>query len=268
MLLLNNIPVMIHQFNGGEIQVSIENISIASLVKHANVTANIKCSSDIIALLQLKTIIDEYSPKTTKLILPRMPYAQSDRAMTPYECSGLKIFAQLLNSCNFDSIEVHDPHSDVTEALVNNLHIIPQHECLVQVPGFKANTYDFLISPDGGALKKIYKSSKVLNVPVIEASKQRDVATGALSGTKIQATVDELEGKRVLILDDLADGGGTFIPLASKLKEELGVKQVDLYVTHGLFSRGFNLANIDNIFAYNLWEKPSIPSNVFYKNIF
>ena len=60
-----------------------------------------------------------------------------------------------------------------------------------------------LISPDGGALKKIYKVSEYLGgVEVVECSKSRDVKTGKLSGFKVYA--EDLQQKSCLIVDDIS----------------------------------------------------------------
>lgn len=99
------------------------------------------------------------------------------------------------------------------------------------------NTKDYLlISPDGGALKKVYKLAQFLGgQPVIECSKMRDVKTGQLSGFKVFA--DDLAGKTCVIVDDICDGGGTFLGLAKELKAK-NVGKLILVVTHGIFSKG------------------------------
>ncbi|MFY7909906.1 MAG: phosphoribosyltransferase family protein, partial [Emticicia sp.] len=95
-----------------------------------------------------------------------------------------------------------------------------------------------LISPDGGALKKIYKVAEYLGgIEVVEASKSRDVKTGKLTGFKVYH--DDLEGSDCLIVDDICDGGGTFIGLADELKKKNSGK-LYLAISHGIFSKGFD----------------------------
>jgi ribose-phosphate pyrophosphokinase len=110
-----------------------------------------------------------------------------------------------------------------------------------------------LISPDGGALKKIYKVSEFLGgIEVVECSKSRDVKTGKLSGFKVYA--DDLEGKDCLIVDDICDGGGTFIGLADELKKKNAGK-LYLAVSHGIFNKGFeSLTVFDKIFTTNSFK--------------
>lgn len=281
MILINGHPLTTIKFNGGEVQANINQVPLHLIVnKYVLVEAHVKNSDDIMLLLQAKTIIDKHEPQKVVLKLLRVPYAQSDRAMTQHECSGLKIFAHLLNSCNFDEVWADDPHSDVCEALINNFKFTYQHICLSSIQGFTPRVYDFLISPDGGALKKIYHASKFFELPVIEASKKRDVTTGQLSGTSVNANEEQLRGKSILIMDDIAEYATTHYNLAKVLKEEFKVARVDLYVTHGLFPMNtrmsppsrfnFPLEVIDNIYTYNLWSSGAeeFPSNIFYKNLF
>jgi ribose-phosphate pyrophosphokinase len=145
------------------------------------------------------------------LIIPYFPAARQDRVMIPGEPLSVKVYADIINGLGFRKVIVFDAHSEVTLAV--------------------------LISPDGGALKKIYKVSEFLGgKEVIECSKSRDVKTGKLTGAKVYA--DDLNGKACLIVDDICDGGGTFIGLAEALKAK-NAGELFLAVSHGLFSKGF-----------------------------
>ena len=110
-----------------------------------------------------------------------------------------------------------------------------------------------LISPDGGALKKIYKVSEFLGgVDVVECSKSRDVKTGKLSGFKVYE--DDLQGMDCLIVDDICDGGGTFVGLAQELKNKNAGK-LYLAVSHGIFNKGFEVLDcFEKIFTTNSFK--------------
>ena len=98
-----------------------------------------------------------------------------------------------------------------------------------------------LISPDGGALKKIYKVSEFLGgISVIECSKKRNVKNGQLEGFRVYE--DDLQGKDCLIVDDICDGGGTFIGLSKELKK-YNTGNLYLAVSHGVFSKGLEELN-------------------------
>ena len=134
-----------------------------------------------------------------------------------------------------NEVVIFDPHSEVTPALLNNCKVIDNFSFIEQVIQ-QIDEEVILISPDGGALKKIYKVSEYLGgVEVVECSKSRDVKTGKLSGFKVYS--DDLRGKSCLIVDDICDGGGTFIGLSEELKNKNAGKQY-LAVSHGIFSKG------------------------------
>ena len=148
---------------------------------------------------------------------------------------------------NFKKVIVYDAHSEVTAAVLNHCEVMPNHSFIQKVIQIIGNEV-LLISPDGGALKKIYKLSEFLGgIDVIECSKSRDVKSGKLTGSKVYA--DDLGGKNCLIVDDICDGVGTFIGLAQELKSKNDGK-LYLAVSHGIFSKGFEeLKCFDTIFS-------------------
>ena len=80
--------------------------------------------------------------------------------------------------------------------------------------------------------------------------KIRDVKTRKLSGFKVYA--DDLQGRDCLVVDDICDGGGTFLGLAKELKAKNAGK-LYLAVSHGIFSRGVErlLEHYDGVFSTN-----------------
>ncbi len=187
------------------------------------------------------------------LELPWLPWARQDRHMVPGDSFALKVFAQQLNTLGFDKIVVLDPHSEAAAAAVNNLVAISQQQCLLQNSHLRraiAAGELMLVAPDAGALKKIQYVAKACGASEFAIlSKERDVASGALTGFSLLA--GEVAGKAVLIVDDLCDAGGTFIGSAQVLRDA-GARSVSLYVTHGVFSKGItHLLNngIDAIYS-------------------
>ena len=187
-----------------------------------------------------------------KAIIPYFPAARQDRVMIPGEPLSVKVYADIINALQLDEIQVLDPHSEVTPALLNNCTVIPNYHFIEEVIQ-KIGNEVLLISPDGGALKKIYKVSEYLGgVEVVECSKSRDVKTGKLSGFKVYS--DNLDGKDCLIVDDICDGGGTFIGLAEELKSK-NVGNLYLAVSHGIFNKGFeSLSVFQKIFTTNSFK--------------
>lgn len=210
------------------------------------------------SLIEMLLYVDAYrrdrgSNAPILLMAPYFPYARQDRVMQPGESHSLKVIANLINSCKFDSVITVDPHSDVVAALVDNLAIMEQHYAVLSVLNQKniSANYDFLIAPDAGALKKIYKLAEKVGLPVIAAQKVRDTSNGNITSTKVyDSDAALLKGARALVVDDICDGGRTFIELASVLPE---MSRLDLYVTHGIFSKGREALEqaYDNIYCYH-----------------
>jgi ribose-phosphate pyrophosphokinase len=96
-----------------------------------------------------------------------------------------------------------------------------------------------LVSPDAGAFKKIFEVGKEFQIEnIITASKVRDIKTGDIVSTSIPMLSRNNRFKYVII-DDICDGGRTFIELAKAIKEQREGVEIYLVVTHGIFSAGF-----------------------------
>lgn len=225
-------------FSGGEPHIKI-NTDFDKL-KSISITHRINSFNDLGLLCMAVDGLQRIEAKLDKLIIPYFPAARQDRVMVKGEPLSVKVYADIINAMNFKRVIVFDPHSEVTPALINNCEVVTNHTFIKKT--MQAIGSDvLLISPDGGALKKIYKVSEYLGgIEVIECSKSRDVKTGNLTGFKIYA--DDLQGKNCLIVDDICDGGGTFIGLAEELKRKNAGK-LFLAVSHGIFSKGFEALN-------------------------
>ena len=220
-------------FKGGEPHIKIKtNIGEGDAV---TVTQRVASFNDFGLLLVAIDALDRMGVDKIKLFLPYFPAARQDRVMIPCEPLTVKVYADIINNSAVSSITVYDPHSEVTPAVLNNCTVIPNH-AFVELVMQQLSGKTVLVSPDGGALKKIYKVAEYLEgKEVIECSKSRDVSTGKLTGFKVN--VDDLEGKDCLIVDDICDGGGTFMGLAEELKAKNAGK-LYLAVSHGIFSKG------------------------------
>ncbi len=221
-------------FSGGEPHIKItENLST---VDEVNITHRIQSFNDLGILLLAVNALRNMELKKINLVLPYFPGARQDRLMVKGEALTVKVYADLINKLKLDSITIFDPHSEVTPALLNNSKVIENYKFIEKVTA-QLSTNLLLISPDGGALKKIHKvAAHLQNYEVVECSKSRNVKTGRLSGFKVYTK--DLQGKDCLIVDDICDGGGTFLGLAKELKAK-NAGNLYLAVSHGIFSKGF-----------------------------
>lgn len=201
------------------------------------------------------------------LYLPYLPHGRADRVFEHGNGFPLKLFLDAV-CWMFNEIFLTDPHSDFYKGYEDERNrnqllnkdffvVTPQHQCFIEVAGKDIKSGDVLIAPDKGAWNKIYKLQQALDKRmiatfVVEAGKKRDIKTGRVIETTLPDDVD-IKGKVAWIVDDIGDGLGTFIPLAEKLKEA-GVKQVNLYVTHLIASKGLDIlkGKVDTLYAYQV----------------
>ncbi len=259
----NNIPVQVFTFSGGEVHVKVDMEAFKSSfmnlenIQKVEVHQDIRSSDDFMAVVMVKDALDEifrFNPKPIELISLYVPYARQDRYCEKGEAFGVKAFSRLLNALNFSRVVIADPHSEVTPAVITNLDVIPQDEIAFKMLSWKLRMENFeLVSPDGGALKKIFKLGTKMGLQVHCADKIRDTATGNIVRTDI--SVQDFKGANLMIVDDICDGGRTFIELAKVLRERNAGK-IQLFVTHGIFSKGVDVFDgyIDCIHSFNVWE--------------
>jgi len=256
------------KFSGGEIHVRIT--SWKTEHNTVTITANLTDSDKVLELVMLVDAFRRIEPNVKlNLVCPYLPYARQDRVCAEGEALGVRPIADIINSLNFDSVELWDVHSDVSLALVNRVHNIGPETFLGNVLGRNryrevngtAEQY-ILVSPDAGAMKKVGKVAKKFNLPMITASKIRDPKNGEITGTQIHIPAEHYT-KTFLIVDDICDGGRTFTELAKAITFEVtafsnrvGVTEprIELYVTHGIFSKGLAViteAGIKHIYTAN-----------------
>lgn len=232
------------------------------------VKAQIESSNDIMDLLLLVDAIERHPNATLRhcqrdLLMPYLPYARQDRLMQPGESLAAARFAELINMCNFDTVSCADPHSDVGPSHIKNMVPLGQDELFYALMSeqdvLQGNEGFVLCSPDAGALKKIYKVASIIGYEgdIAVGQKHRNTATGQITGTSFSGA--DVNGKTVIIVDDICDGGATFTHLGTVLKEA-GAAKVILYVTLGIFSKGIDdvfEGSVDEIYTPFPWRKNS-----------
>ena len=189
---------------------------------------------ELVALIYLTKHIRSLGYETIDLFMPYIPNARQDRVKNSNDIFTLKYFAEILNSLNFNSVTVLDPHSTVSEALINKIRVMsPKNyigESLFRMKNKENIDVDHILVfyPDSGAAKRY---SDMINRYYAYGIKKRDWETGKIIGLDVIDNGFDLNGKDILIVDDICSRGGTFYHSAKKLKE-LGAKDIYLYVSH------------------------------------
>lgn len=270
------IPYKAFRFSAGEIQVRIECDTLLELSSMYGISYIIRMdfqSSDDVMLAclladALRNVADNWSGRdvskaTVILECPYFPYGRQDRVCYEGEASSARVFARMLGTA-FDSITTWDAHS--TNALsgltvpVRTVSIEPFIRAVARQYPFKENL--ILVQPDAGSWERVQKARTALGRQhgVLKMDKTRDPETGALSGFAVSSDHGSdyknslPENPQFFIIDDLLDGGGTFLGILRVLTDLRPKAEVLLYITHGIFSKGFELfdGTFDRIFVANL----------------
>lgn len=240
-------------FPVGEMQVN----TIDAAGQRVNVEFTFTKNEDIIELLLFCDAAQRNGHELGTLTMPYVPFSRQDRTNHHGESLSLAVFCNLINDLKFEYVVISDPHSDVTPALLHNVSVLSQAELMLPLLRETIEAPFYLISPDAGAFKKIHALARMIQersdssliktrfLGVIEAGKIRNTATGEITGTVIHAA--ELDTKVTqgdvdtpivyAIVDDICDGGRTFLELSKELRLR-GVIDIQLYVTHGFFTKG------------------------------
>ena len=244
------------QFSGGEWHIKIDMGSL-SYNREVTITQRIHNGDDIMKVLIAKEALERIGYREFNLIIPYLPYARQDKICAKGESLSIKVFANLINSMKFNQVTILDPHSTVSEALIDNCNSISSLLYIAKIIILlKAEkNIPMLISPDNGAYKKVFDIARAISSSsdIVKCDKVREPDTGTILKTEVYC--DDLEGRDCLLIDDICDGGRTFIEIAKILKTR-NPGRIHLFVTHGIFSKGFDELNkyFDNIFTTNSFK--------------
>lgn len=248
-------------FSGGEEHIRFEKFDSSNAIK-IEIFVRLIDSSKLMQLMIAVDALKRLSNGTLpiELITPYFPYARQDRVCVEGEALGAAVMANFINMLEFSKVTIWDAHSDVSPALLNNIENVEQTTLLTKCKDLSdrlATGELTLISPDAGASKKTIKIAEKFNgePEVIQAQKVRNLKTGEIIKTEI---LGDVKGKKVLIADDICDGGRTFVELAKELKRN-GATEVSLFITHGIFSKGLAVFKglIESIYTTDSFRQAS-----------
>lgn len=187
-------------------------------------------NEELVALIYLVKHLRSHGINSIDLKMPYIPNARQDRVKNEEDVFTLKYFAEIINDLQFNSVTVLDPHSSVSEALINRIVIKTPNNLIrnVILKVEEDNDQILMFYPDEGAMKRY---SALSNRPYAFGIKKRNWETGEIQGLDVSGRVDLVNGSKVIIVDDISSRGGTFYHSAKKLKE-LGAKEIYLYVSH------------------------------------
>ena len=192
------------------------------------------------ALMELLIMIDALkraSAGRITAVIPYFGYARQDRKTKPRDPISAKLVANLITTAGADRVLTMDLHANQIQGFfdipVDNLLGSP-----IFVDYFNRKFKDskedtMVVSPDVGSVARARAFAQKLNMPLAIVDKRRQKA----NSSEVMNIIGDVRGKRVILLDDMVDTGGSLCHAAKALVEIGGAQDVTACATHGVQPR-------------------------------
>ncbi|MEQ9188557.1 MAG: ribose-phosphate pyrophosphokinase [Cryomorphaceae bacterium] len=222
--------VNILRFSDGEFQPSFE-----ETVRGADVfiiQSTMPPADNLMELLQMVDAAKRASARNIIAVMPYYGYARQDRKDKPRVSIGSKLVANLLSAAGVTRVMTMDLHADQIQGFFE-VPVDHLFASTIFLPYIKSLELDNVImaAPDTGGTKRANAYAKFLNCDLAICYKQRKVANQIESMT----VIGDVEGKDVVLVDDLVDTAGTLTKSAEMMLEH-GAKTVRALITHPVLS--------------------------------
>ena len=224
------VPVKLNRFSDGEFSVNIEETIRGEEV--AIIQSTFSPTDNLMELLLLVDAAKRASAKRIIAVTPYFGFARQDRKDQPRVAIGAKLVANMLAVAGIDRLVTIDLHADQIQGFFE-VPVDHLYGNAVFVPYLKSLNLDNLCiaTPDTGGTKRANTYSKLLGVDMAICYKQRKVANQIESMT----VIGDVEGKDVVLVDDICDTAGTLTKAASLMMEN-GANSVRALCTHAVLS--------------------------------
>lgn len=242
-------------FPGGEVGVTKN----ADRFNESKLVARLSSANDILALVLAVDILKRGGNRPTDLYIPYLPYGRQDRVTESNGAFALQAIAQIIDNLGFTNIHTLDPHSYASAAVFTKSNLI-EHDTIHLLKEL-VDYSTVLIAPDQGAIKRVEKAALKYNLPYLSCTKQRN---GDKVTVEAPSVVELLKYKKAIVYDDICDGGATFVAVANTINTALTKvaskdkhPQLELFVTHGIFSKNLTPFNglYTKIYTTNSWQE-------------
>ena len=266
MILVNGSPVNTTLFPDNTSQVwKVKQLEIPD-TNWVMVTWEFSHEGEFMQLAQLKTLIDRMGFRCA-LKLKYLPYGRQDKEVSNSATFALRTFASLLNTLGFEEIIIVDPHSEIAIDLIVHSRAQYPKESIHKIIDMGLCT--LACYPDKGARTKYTRVyADIIGSCHVYGEKVRDQLTGNITNYELITGQYNVVGEKILIIDDICDGGMTFKILAKDLLAA-GATEVNLFVTHGIFSRGLKTlheSGINRIFTQD-GEASEVQNQIAYRRL-
>lgn len=224
-------------------------------------------AEELFLLMQLADILKRQAVEISEFHIYYLMSGRCDRLFDLNRPFTLEIVANVINSLQAQKVILYEPHSDRSLNLINNSRAIYPTKQITQMVLAQSQTSAdpimYTVAPDAGADARY-------NCNII-CGKTRN-AEGKLIGFQIEKTITTYPNSNYIVLDDLCDGGGTFLGIADLLKKKFNPNSLTLVLTHAIQKEGLEkvAAVYDNVYitdSYKDWKAINLPKNIKVLNI-
>jgi ribose-phosphate pyrophosphokinase len=262
MIWINKKPIGFTIFPNGETKVDEVSILKALTPTEGNVLGSegaeisfkYESDADLLRLFFVKGYLNnQLGIDNSSLKIYYMPYSRMDRSEN-ISVFTLKYVADYINALGFREVTIIEPHSDVTPALINRVHVHMITPSLLRYAKEKVgfnHERDVIFFPDAGAQKRY--SDMATGAKSLVGYKHRNFETGKIDSFQVVGEAPQ-EPFAAIIVDDLSSYGGTFMAAGEELRK-LGANRVYLVVAHAensiLEGKIFKTDIVNGVFTSN-----------------
>ena len=246
--------LVVTQFSDGEFSVSYEETVRGRDV--FLVQSTFPNSDNLMELLLMIDAAKRASARTINAVIPYFGWARQDRKDKPRVSIGAKLIADLLRVAGINRLITMDLHADQIQGFFD-IPVDHLYASAVILPYLESLKLDNLViaSPDVGGSKRANTYAKYLGCPLVLCNKTRARANEVES----MQIIGEVEGKNVVLVDDMVDTAGT-IAKAADVMIAAGAKSVRACASHCVMS-GPASERVDNSSLEEIVFTDSIPYN-------
>ncbi len=211
-------------------------------------------SDNIMELLMAIDAAKRASANYITAVIPYYGYARQDRKDKPRVSIASKLVADLLGTAGANRVMTMELHAPQIQGYFN-FPVDHLESSIIFVPYIRALNQENLViaAPDVGASNRIREVAKALNLPMVICDKERKRANEIANMT----VIGDVEGKDVVLIDDIIDTGGTLCKAAAMMIEK-GASSVRALCCHPVLS-GKAYENIQNSVLTELVVTDTIP---------